>query len=102
MSILKAAIRVIIAIKLLVAIPCLLWGGIIGVVGLGPDGFVPLAVRLAGLCMFFGAIGIAYPFSLFKPATRLCFVIVQDWMIALLSVLPFCLFVFLVSPLTRL
>ena len=95
MKIIKAVALMIVGVKLLVAIPCLLWGLLIGVIGIGPEGLVPLEVRLAGLCILFGGAGIAYPFSLLGSARRFHCLIVLDWMIATASVLPLCLFVFL-------
>ena len=55
---------IVMAAKFLPGIPCVLWGGIIGVLGLGPEGFVPLDWRLAGLCFLVGGMGVSYPFSL--------------------------------------
>jgi hypothetical protein len=75
--------------RLLLAIPCLLWGMVIGVIGIGPDGFVSLECRGIGLCVLFGGIGLGYPFS-FVPLRGF-----KKWgvaaCIAALSALPFCL-----------
>jgi len=64
MNRLKIAAHIVVAIKLLMAAPCMPWGLLIGVIGLGPDGAVNLEGRVEGLCVFFGAMAVAYPFSL--------------------------------------
>jgi hypothetical protein len=56
--------RTVMATKFIPGIPCVLWGTFVGILGLGPDGFVPLDWRLTGLCFFVGGAGVCYPFSL--------------------------------------
>jgi hypothetical protein len=55
--------RILMVVKFLLGIPCVLWGMLIGVIGLGPDGPVPLDWRLTGLCFLVGGAGVCYPFS---------------------------------------
>jgi hypothetical protein len=56
--------RIVMAAKFIPGIPCILWGTCIGILGIGPEGFVPLDWRLTGLCFFVGGAGVCYPFSL--------------------------------------
>jgi hypothetical protein len=69
-------------VKILLAMPCLMWGLLIGVIGLGPDGAVPLGPRLAGLCVFAGALAAACPFAWVNFPKS------YGWIIAALSTLP--------------
>lgn len=39
------------------------FGGLLGIVGIGPDGMIPFHDRVALLCLLFGGLGLAYPFA---------------------------------------
>ena len=49
--------------KWVLTMPLIGWGLLIGVIGLGPGGWVPYDQRAVPLCVLFGALAAAYPFS---------------------------------------
>ncbi|MEN6449641.1 MAG: hypothetical protein ABFC96_04035 [Thermoguttaceae bacterium] len=78
---------VIMAARVMMGLPCMSWGFLIGVIGFGPEGLVPLSWRLVGLCFLFGGAGLAYPISLLPTRRYLA------WLSLTLSLLPFSMLV---------
>ncbi len=85
MSALRVVVYGLTAIKYVVAAPCVIWGSLIGVIGIGPDGAVPWSVRPIGLCVLAAGATIAYPLSLFPYRGF------WNWVIALPSGVPLAL-----------
>lgn len=78
----RITVVTILAVKMIIGIPCVIYGTGIGVIGIGPEGFVPLVWRAIGMCFLLGGLGIACPNKLL-PSHRLL-----NWTCVMLSSLP--------------
>ena len=74
--------RQLMVLKFFPGIPCILWGFFIGVIGIGPEGWVPWNWRLIGLCILITGVAIAYPFSIIRWRGA------WNWIIVILTSLP--------------
>lgn len=77
---------ILVLLKCLIALPCVGWGLLIGVFGIGPDGWVPAHFRPIGLCAFFGGAALGFPHSIWQVNRIL------HWIIGGLGCSPSCLF----------
>ena len=59
----RLLIYVSFGIKYAIAMLFVGYGGLLGLIGLGPDGMISLHARPLFLCLFFGGVGLAYPFA---------------------------------------
>lgn len=71
-------------IRLLIGIPCILWGGWVSLLGVAPHGYASFAWRGIGLCVLFGGIGLACSPHLIKGSWK------WTWVVVALSALPLC------------
>jgi hypothetical protein len=83
MNCLRIVGGVILAVRLALAVPCVIWG-LATLVGLAPHGSVPIWARIIAFCVLCGGVGLGFPFRWFDTTEA------TKWMFVALSALPFC------------